>query len=345
MINPSPFLVYLPTELRHLNWQAYPLDSKLLLFNRDTGINVLLEGDETAHFECIAPRTLLIAITNICNLSCSFCYRDLKLASAWTYETLLEFCRAASDWGVLEVAFGGGEPMLFKGWQRFIHELYDTSSLCINFTTNGMLLTDAFLKSIEGKYGNIRISLYDTNDWSTSIQRLVTTGARFGVNWLITPGELPQMEAKFLNLLSLGVRDFLLLSYKGNDPSLHLSYQQYDEFTTFVTRMHHSLNGIAQIKLDVCWGDAVQNVPVLFERNDCGAGSDFISITSDRQIKPCSFHHWSIPFQTLDDVRAYWEKKHAQRQAAAIAGCARLQDRAVNIDGEPKNEIIRLAAV
>lgn len=344
-MNLSPFLMYLPPELRQLNWQPYPLDSKLLLFNRDTGLNVLLDGDETAHLERVAPRTLLIAVTNICNLSCSFCYRDLKLASAWTYETLLEFCRAASDWGVLEVAFGGGEPMLFKGWERFIHALYDTSPLCINFTTNGMLLTDSFLKSIEGKYGNIRISLYDTNDWSTSIQRLVTNGARFGVNWLITPDELPQIEAKFLNLLSLGVRDFLLLSYKGGNPSLHLSYQQYDEFNHFVNRIHNSLNGIAQIKLDVCWGHAVQNVPVLFERDDCGAGSDFLSITSDRQIKACSFHHWSIPFNTLADVRAYWKKQHQNRHAAAIAGCARLQDRAVNFDGEPKNEIIRLAAI
>jgi hypothetical protein len=191
----------------------------------------------------------------------------------------------------------------------------------------------------------LSFTLYDTNDWSTSIQRLVTNGARFGVNWLITPDELPQMEAKFLNLLSIGVRDFLLLSYKGNDPALHLSYQQYDEFTHFVNQMHKALNEIAQIKLDVCWGHAVQNVPVLFERSDCGAGSDFISITSDQQIKPCSFHHLSIPFKTLADVRAYWEKQYRRQQAAAIAGCARLQDRAVNSDGEPKNEIIHLAAI
>lgn len=344
-MNISPFLMYLPPEMRQFNWQPHPLDRKLLLFNRDTGLNVLLEGDETAHLQRIAPRTLLIAVTNICNLSCSFCYRDLKLASAWTYQSLLEFCRAASDWGVLEVAFGGGEPMLFKGWERFIQELYDTSSLCINFTTNGMLLSDSFLKSIEGKYGNIRISLYDTNHWSTTIQRLVSNGARFGVNWLITPDELPQIEAKFLNLLGLGVRDFLLLSYKGNDLTLHLNDHQLDVLANFIRRMHTALNGVAQIKLDVCWGNVIEGVPVLFERKDCGAGDDFISITSDRQIKPCSFHHWSIPFQSLDDVRTYWEARRKQRQAAAIAGCARLQYRAVSNDGVPLNEIIHLAAV
>ena len=104
---------YLPSGLRGLNWQTHPLDGALLLFDRDTGLNIKLEGEETTDLERNAPRTLLIAVTNICNLQCPFCYRDLKSASDWTYASLLEFCQAASEWGVLEVAFGGGEPMLF----------------------------------------------------------------------------------------------------------------------------------------------------------------------------------------------------------------------------------------
>ena len=41
------------------------------------GMNALLQGDETAHLRRVAPRTLLVAITNACNLTCDFCYRDL----------------------------------------------------------------------------------------------------------------------------------------------------------------------------------------------------------------------------------------------------------------------------
>jgi len=355
MLNSSfaPFLTYLPPEMRALPWRASPLDGKMLLFERDSGLNVLLEGDETAHLQRVAPRTLLIAVTNICNLTCHFCYRNLKSPSAWTYESLMEFCRAASDWGVLEVAFGGGEPTLFKNFEHFIHELHDTSGLCVNFTTNGMLLTDDFLRSIAGKYGNIRVSLYDTNHWETTIQRLVANNARFGVNWLITPDELPGIEAKFLKLLGLGVRDFLLLSYKGSDPmtegnpggKLHFTRAQHDEFAAFVNRMYTALNSIAQIKLDACWGDMLPGVPRLFETADCGAGDDFLSITSDKRIKPCSFHHWTIPFETLGDVRAYWEKQRTNRQAAATGGCARLPFRALTETGGLSHEVIHLAAV
>lgn len=323
----TTYRTYLPPQLRGLNWQTHPLDGALLLFERDSGLNIKLEGEETAHLERVAPRTLLIAVTNICNLQCHFCYRNLKSPSDWTYESLLEFCQQASAWGVLEVAFGGGEPMLFPDWERFIHELYDTSNLCINFTTNGMLLTDTLLRSIEGKYGNIRLSLYDTNHWEQTIELLVGNGARFGVNWLITPDELPDIEMKFLKLLGMGIRDFLLISYKGRDSSMHFSRAQYDELAAFVNKMYKAVNGMAQIKLDICWGDMLPDVPRLFEHSDCGAGDEFLSITSDKQIKPCSFHHWTIPFDSLEDVKRYWQQKRKNQQAAAIAGCARLPER------------------
>src|SRR5574337_1714143 len=136
------FVRYLPLRLRTMPWRAHPLDGKLLLFDRSTGLNVLLEGDETQHLRRIAPRTLLIAVTNACNLTCDFCYRNVHSRSIWRYDTLLEFCQAADKWGVLEVAFGGGEPMLFQRWQDFIWRLYETTGLGINFTTNGTLLTE-----------------------------------------------------------------------------------------------------------------------------------------------------------------------------------------------------------
>lgn len=69
MLDIAPFLVYLSSQLRDLRWHPHLLDGKLLLFDRDTGLNVLLEGDETRHLQRVAPRTLLIAVTNACNLT------------------------------------------------------------------------------------------------------------------------------------------------------------------------------------------------------------------------------------------------------------------------------------
>ncbi len=342
----NAFVHYLPPELRRIVWREHTLDGKLLLFDRDSGLNVLLEGEETAHYQRIAPRTLLIAITNACNLTCEFCYRDLESRSLWRYETLMEFCRAASEWGVLEVAFGGGEPMLFPRWADFINELYETSPLCVNFTTNGMLLTDDFLRQIAGKYGNIRVSLYEDNHWEQTIALLVNNQARFGVNWLITLDEVAGIEQKFAKLLALGVRDFLLLSYKGADAEMHLKPEQMRELAAFLNKIHTQLGELVQLKLDVCWGDSLADVPRLFTEADCGAGDDFLSITSDKHVKACSFQQTQtgIAFETLDDVRRIWEQQRMARQAALIGGCARLPNRGLK-EGGMNSAYISLAAI
>ncbi len=325
----TTFRDYLPLPLRSLSWRLHPLDGELLLFERDNGLNVLLEGEETQHLQRAAPRTLLIAVTNACNLACPFCYRDLASPSLWRYDSLLKFCQDADTWGVLEVAFGGGEPMVFPHWQDFITELYETTHLAVNFTTNGTLLTHDFLQATQGKYGQIRVSLYEDNHWPETIALLTRSQARFGVNWLITPAELPDMENKFKRLLALGVRDFLLLSYKGGDPRLHLIGAEYQQLATELQRMYRQFGSLVQMKLDVCWGNSLPDVPRLFIRDDCGAGNDFLSITSDKHVKMCSFQQSSagIPFDTLANVRTIWDLQRKLRTAAQIGGCARLPQR------------------
>lgn len=330
---------FLPPEAQRIQWRPHPMDGKLLLFDRDTGINILMDGEETRHFKRIAPRTLLIAVTNACNLTCEFCYRNLKSPSLWRYDSLLKFCQQADQWGVLEVAFGGGEPMLFPDWENFIHELYDTTRLCINFTTNGMLLTESFLNNIAGKYGQIRLSLYDTNRPDDTIQLFVKCGARFGVNWLMSPDILPTLEARFMQLMALGVRDFLLIGYKGHDPALHFSPDDYARFSDFVNRMYQRFGKAITLKLDVCWGDHLPDIPRLFTHEDCGAGDDFLSITSHKHIKACSFQQTNvgIHFDTLSDVRQYWEQQHQMKQAAIIGGCARLPHRGQHLIADGDN--------
>ena len=45
---PFDFAPYLPAPLRDITWRTHPLDGKLLLFDRLTGLNILLEGEECA---------------------------------------------------------------------------------------------------------------------------------------------------------------------------------------------------------------------------------------------------------------------------------------------------------
>jgi hypothetical protein len=114
---------------------------------------------------------------------------------------------------------------------------------------------------------------------------------------------------------------------------MHLSPAGREQFSAFLNHAHSKLGPAVSLKLDSCWGHSLPSVPRLFAEPDCGAGDDMLSITSDKRIKPCSFHHLTIPFDTFADVRAYWQRQRAARAAANIAGCARLPDRGAALIG------------
>lgn len=307
--------------------RPFPLDGALLLFDRDTGDNVLLDGPETAALRMRAPRSVQFGITNRCNLACAFCSRDLAAESAWTSEDAFDLLADLALAGVLEVAFGGGEPFAFRGFEDLVARLHDETPLAVHATTNGLLLTRARLRSLRGKLGELRLSLYDDNEWRRTVRLLVDEQVRFGVNLLVLPSRLPAIEALTLELFALGCRDVLLLSYNGPDRTQHLSAIQAEDLAVRVGALHCALGAHGRIGLDVCWGERMAPVPRYLDRHDCGAGRDYVVLTSDKRVMPCSFHHVSIAVRTAADVLAVWHERAADLAApSTIPGCARLAD-------------------
>lgn len=297
----------------------------MLLFDRDTGTNVLFDGPETAALRPIAPRVVQFGITNQCNLACTFCSRDATATSAWTADSVFEMLAELADAGVLEVAFGGGEPWTFRGFAALVRRLHAETPLAVNLTTNGLALTSARLAEIAGCYGQIRISLYDDNDWRARVATCAASAARFGVNYLITPARLPDLETTVLELVALGCTDVLLLSYNGRDTELHLSPEDVNDLATRVRLLGAAVHGV-RIALDVCWGERLEAVPRLFAKPDCGAGSEFLVVTSDQRVMPCSFHHVAFPARTAAEVLAIWRDRQALLATPAqLPGCARAE--------------------
>src|SRR5262249_12831089 len=155
----------------------------------------------------------------------------------------------------LEVAFGGGEPWAFPRFTELVRRLHDETPLAVNFTTNGVALTPPRLESIRGCYGQLRLSLYDDNDWPRIVAMLVAAGARFGINYLVTPARLPDLENVILRLAALGCSDVLLLSYNGSDAALHLDVESSRHLAVRTRALAGALSGKMAIKLDVCWGE------------------------------------------------------------------------------------------
>lgn len=315
--------VEVPSVFSHL--RRFPLKDALLLFDRDTGLNVLCDGQETMGLAPIAPRVIQFGITNRCNLACSFCSRDLDAASEWTEDSAFDILAALAADGVLEVAFGGGEPFTFRGFTSLVHRLHEATPLAINITTNGLALTEERLAEIQAAVGQLRLSLYDDNDWKDRVQLLARCGVRFGVNYLVTPARLSTLTTIVLELAARGCRDVLLLSYNGHDEAMHLSPTEASSLAAEVNQLARALPR-CRLALDVCWGERLEAVPRLFSKTDCGAGAECMVITSDRRVMPCSFHDVSLPIRDADDVMSIWrEQKDMMSRASTLPGCARIK--------------------
>ena len=134
--------------------------------------------------------------------------------------------------------------------------------------------------------------------------------------------------------------------FLGGGTPTHLRGEQLDVFSAFINKLHHQLGSMVTLKLDVCWGNSLPDVPRLFQANDCGAGDDFLSITSDKHIKGCSFQETSagIPFETVDDLHTIWTQQRSLLRAAHLGGCARLPNHGLEMGGN-QHAVIPLAAI
>ena len=300
-----------PTQLTE-----HALDGSLLRFDRRTGLNVLIRGETTAALRRVAPRVLQIGLLTPCNLTCAFCYRDTTAPSRLTAPFLLDLLGQAATWGVLEVTFGGGEPLLFPGFPKLLCDLHRTTPLGINFTTNGTLLTRNLLDEIHDATGEIRLSAYPDNHYRRTLRLL--RGVNAGVNWLVTPENVGLIEPYVNDFLRLGAQNVLLLGYKGHETRFHLRQEHIEQLRGAVERLHH-----LPLRLDVCWYPYLSDLPHLFARADCQAGDEFLVITPDRAIQPCSFHHERIPFATFEELRTIYHEMRLRRPPAQIGGCTR----------------------
>ncbi|MDO9016409.1 MAG: radical SAM protein [Deltaproteobacteria bacterium] len=315
-------LVEVPAALASM--RRFALDDALLLFDRRTGLTAVCDGPETVGLRMRVPRVVQFAITNACNLACAFCSRDASAASAWSADGAFALLSELSARGVLEVAFGGGEPLAFKGFASLVRRLHDETGLAVSLTTNGTLLTDAVLRELAPCVAQLRLSVYDDVEHRPLLARLAASGLRFGVNWLVTPARLASVEAVALDLVHRGCRDLLLLSYNGRDPAMHLSRAQSDALAARVALLSRALGGRGRVKLDVCWGERMEAVPQLFGTRPCAAGREFVVLTSDRRMSACSFHHRSFAVASADDVLRVWrDERDALASPAEQPGCAR----------------------
>lgn len=192
------------------------------LFDRLSGLNVLL--DEVRPKEAAwskSPRQISIALTNVCDLHCAYCYAPKHKASLNTGQ-ILGWLRELDTAGCLGIGFGGGEPTLHPDFVDICKRVAGETQLGVTFTTHGHRLTTQLVERLKGSIHFARISV-DGVEHTYEEQRgkpfasllrgieMIATLSPFGVNVVVNERTVVELDAISELAQQVGASELLLL--------------------------------------------------------------------------------------------------------------------------------------
>jgi radical SAM protein with 4Fe4S-binding SPASM domain len=175
-----------------------------------------------------APIVAHWAVTYRCNLHCAFCYAE---SGPWREpgpgpEVRRRIVERLAAWGVLEVALGGGEPTMLPDFAALLAAIR-AAGLVPNVTTNGTNQRPEVIGALAEHAGVVHLSAdraerLDAARGAGVFARLrqtasdlAGTGARLGVNLLLTPDSVRDLRRGLDEAAGLGARSVTLLCPKG----------------------------------------------------------------------------------------------------------------------------------
>lgn len=192
------------------------------LFDRLSGLNVLL--DELCPKEAAwstSPRQVSIALTNVCDLHCGYCYAPKHKASLRTNQ-VLGWLKELDTEGCLGIGFGGGEPTLHPDFVNICKRVSGETELAVTFTTHGHRLTPQLVECLKGSIHFARISVdgvgrtYEEQRGKQFASLLrgmesIATLSPFGINVVVNERTVAELDAISELAQKVGASELLLL--------------------------------------------------------------------------------------------------------------------------------------
>lgn len=192
------------------------------LFDRNTGLNVLLDEARLDPSSWpVASRQVSVALLNLCDLQCSYCYAP-KHKAALSTEQVLSWLPERNHAGCIGVGFGGGEPTLHPRFVEICQEAAGRTQLAITFTTHGHRLSAELLDRLQGTVHFVRVSVdgvgstYEAQrgrPYARLVQSLerLTVRMPLGINVVVNQHTVRERDALAQLTQTFGARELLLL--------------------------------------------------------------------------------------------------------------------------------------
>jgi MoaA/NifB/PqqE/SkfB family radical SAM enzyme len=136
----------------------------LYLFDRNTGINILLDEIEVPQLQwATAPRHVSIALTNACDLHCPYCFAPKQFGKL-SMTKLIAWLEELDSNSTVGVGFGGGEPTLYPHLVDICQYAAHKTGLAVSFTTHAHRLTSLLVQKLKGNVHFLRVSMDGIGD-------------------------------------------------------------------------------------------------------------------------------------------------------------------------------------
>jgi MoaA/NifB/PqqE/SkfB family radical SAM enzyme len=192
------------------------------LFDRHSGLNVLVDELRPKDDICsTSPRQVSIALTNLCDLHCAYCYAPKHKASLQK-DQVLGWLNELDTEGCLSIGFGGGEPTLHPDFVNICRRAAGETQLAVTFTTHGHRLTQQLVERLKGSIHFARISVdgvgrtYEEQRGKhfASLLRAMESIASlspFGINVVVNERTIGELDAICALAQKFGASELLLL--------------------------------------------------------------------------------------------------------------------------------------
>lgn len=267
------------------------------IFNQRTGFQLRIEKTkgENLVWNEFGPELIDISITNWCDQSCIFCYKNSnsfgKNIEIGDLQIILEQARKMK---VLQIALGGGNPNQHPQFIEILRMIRQDYDIVPSYTTNGRGLTEEILEATHNYCGAVAVSAYRPYiELKQSIKKFSDKGIRTNIHFLLT-SESVQTAINWLTNppdFFERINAIIFLNYKpvGNNPNLGLLANKslsLQKFFTLVNKKHKfkigfdscSISGVAQY---------LSISPIFID--SCEAGRFSLYISEDSKMYPCSF--------------------------------------------------------
>jgi MoaA/NifB/PqqE/SkfB family radical SAM enzyme len=271
----------------------------LFVYDRGSGLCIFVPEAKSTRW--LVPIYVQLQLTTACNRQCWWCYVE-KNSMSWDLVEAKKLLKFLDNWGVFGVALGGGEPFVYTHLAELVKYAWLETGLDVSLTTNGTASTQQ-VRDIEGYVSEVRVSVR-TLDEIENVEKFIGRKFEMGVNLLVHKRNIGEVEEIVEKCLGLGVKDFLISSFRATGAARKFHELELDDFSQVEMIVKRFWNR-ATFKLDCMLAEKTDLPKFPFKTPERGR---IIAITPDKKVKPSSLTDESYSFENPEEIPEIYRK-------------------------------------